>query len=113
MHASPRKIASGSRTSRKLPVKHGISTGKRACVYRTRQLVPAIPSSRTQATVNQFRQPRLQLAWVEPKLNCVILILGSRWEFTVTLSAIRKSTAVERWRTFWPQVAPNLCSRVN
>jgi len=22
--------------------------------------------------VNQFRQPRLQLAWVEPKLDCVI-----------------------------------------
>jgi hypothetical protein len=72
-----------------------------------------IPSSRTQATANQFRQPRLQLAWVEPKLNCVILILGSRWEYVVTLSAIRNVRLWRRWQTFWPQVAPNLCSCVN
>jgi hypothetical protein len=63
--------------------------------------------------VNKFRQPRLQLAWAEPKLNCVILILGSRWEFMVTLSAIRNVRQWKRWRTFWPQVAPNLRSRVN
>jgi hypothetical protein len=30
-----------------------------------------------------------------------------------TLSAIRNVRQWRRARTFWPQVAPNLCSRVN
>lgn len=49
----------------------------------------------------------------EPKLNCVIPMPGSRLEFMGTSLAIRNVPQSRRWRTFWPQVAPNLSSRVN